>query len=267
LTIWVRGFLVGANHCINLDPTGNPRRCVEKFSFYSFYHRAKFSSTTANRSLVLKGAMRMSDLLTKLGINVPPNTTSACLTIRHSISVQEGDNTTRTLTPEGIELCHKVRPFYSLLTSELSERIGCKGTVYLCSEYPRSEATLWELFHPFQLVRLLLLSYDASLNSIKNGAWAAAREGMSDVELLQELLKERPQDLPEQFWQDALNVGYVVQATTGQTLRVVVGHEFSLSMYAAHFLPREVLGLEVCQAYLYLMDDPDILRTYKIVPE
>lgn len=205
--------------------------------------------------------------LEKNKITIHPDAIAACITVRHSLSVPTGDNRNRTITMTGMILCHEVSSFYSELCEVIREslHIPADRQYYSCSNFPRSEATLWEIAHPEHIQRSALLTYEAGTAAIDSGKWNEERAGLSDLEKLQDLICE-PNEIQDPFRKDGAKIRGFVKDTDDQSLDFAVGHEYGLSYGAGPYLQNSKIGLNECEGFLYLLNQGKILSVDKLVP-
>lgn len=200
----------------------------------------------------------------------PTNATKCVLWIRHSESVQEGDNRTRTLTPEGVRLCALVAAYYKIFVRNLAEVFG--PPEYAVSEMARAFATCWELFHPSHIKVDPRLNLIVSLKKINGGAWIKERtaQGKADAEIIREAAENLEGLFADQLLDVALSNAAAVATgkLTTDKFTVAVGHEPCISFFAGSArLPTDQLGLDECQAIVFFTDDEDnIVGMEKIVP-
>ncbi|MFA6272370.1 MAG: hypothetical protein WC693_04700 [Patescibacteria group bacterium] len=211
--------------------------------------------------------MEMGQMIQMIFSAIPDGTTRVSLLGRHSLSVQDGPNDTRALSPKGIELCHEVRGFYAHLVLNL-ELIG--NASYYYSQMARSLITIREILLPRNFILDERLNLLASLKKIQGGAWFKAQKdtGHSDVEIIRAFLTDSSIGAGQPFKQNAAN--YLAWATEpyGHRLRVAFAHEVACSLAAHPYLDSDVEpGLSECQAYLFCVDDSgNVLRVIKVTP-
>jgi hypothetical protein len=199
------------------------------------------------------------------------NPASCYVLIRHSNSVPDGSNQTRTLTRAGIELCHHVSLAYSRLVSALKEEFG--DPVYQHSELPRTFATGWEIFHPGQFHVQRLLTLRVGLKAIQGGQWLQIQkaEGRSLAEILT-TVHHYPKLLRDQPYDDAMDRmdSFFRQALFDpHRLFVGIGHEPEPSLWLLKNgqIPEEEIGLSECQAYILVRDQRGmVLGAIKFAP-
>ncbi|MBI4262333.1 hypothetical protein HY624_02300 [Candidatus Uhrbacteria bacterium] len=186
--------------------------------------------------------------------------------MRHSISVQEGDNDTRTLTHDGSELCSRVRGFYLGLLSELAIRFG--EPEFWTSSFMRARLTAWEIFHPEQLHTSERLNIIAAMPDVHGGEWYAAGKaaGKTDQRLIRELIAD-PALQRDQPFSETMVRHHAFLREREARLTVAVGHEANISFAAAGIIPHEQLGLLECEAVVfYLNAAKQIISAEKIAP-
>lgn len=196
------------------------------------------------------------------------------LMIRHSVAVKTGNDLNKTLSPEGVALCHEVKQFYMDLAMQIMNKMGV-SPAFCCSPFPRSFVTAWEMFGAANINIEECLKVRASLLTIYEGKWAAARkaEKMNEPQMIRAFLAD-PSLMTGDFV--AYNASYTkfvegLSYGTGESRSakfvVAVGHEAGISMAANGFLLADQLGLDNCEAILFYVAGGTIVSAEKIVPE
>ena len=210
-----------------------------------------------------------------MNILIPNDAVRCVVRGRHSHSVQEGSNETRTLTAEGVKLCGDVKADYCELLDELAARFGVPR--FACSEFPRSMLTCFLVTGASQITRDSHLNLEASVKKspAPTGSphadlythWKA--EGLGIPEMLQRLAAD-PSLFGDQPVAKALEnaADFVKHAFPEACLVVAFDHEPAISLYAAQCnAPTSYLGLEECQAFVFFLDaHGDVISVQKFTP-
>ena len=215
--------------------------------------------------------MQYSDIEKILKV-IPEATRKMALLIRHSESVQEGEQHQRTLSSAGRRLCQKVLDFYTNLVHCLARTVGFEDTgviSYSCSEFPRAELTLWEILHPEQIIRNKLLCLIATLKKVNGGNWYKKQK--AENKTVPEITRAFFDD--PTLWEgqpfNEYKQNYLDWVTGGEAyVNIGTAHEVGCSLAAGDYLPDDVEpGLEECQSYLFCMDHKNnIIAVLKITP-
>lgn len=210
-----------------------------------------------------------------LQIDVPESAVRCVVRVRHTHSVQEGENETRTITTEGKELCDAVQDVYAMLMEFL---VGLFGpTIIACSTWPRALLTAYLVTrapHIHQDPRLKLKASvkkspapEGSPHPNLYAHWQA--EGLSLGQMMQQLAAD-PKIFGPQNVEPALadNVEFLKTGFGESKLVIAFDHEPMISLLAAkHDAPAELLGLEECQAFVFFLDKYDgVLPVQKFTP-
>ena len=203
-------------------------------------------------------------------INAIPSGVYGCsILIRHSLPILDGPDETRTLTKEGIQLCHDVKPVYLMLLDKLKAKFGPAYFGY--SSFPRTFATLWEIFQPEYLQLDNKLAYQVSLTEIP-GDWLNKREkeGLNTSQIIT-MVNQNLKLLENQPYEEAMErmEKYFSTKYTATRFYVAIGHEHEPSLWVAKnkALPPEEIGLAECQAYVVFINIMgSLLKVVKFCP-
>ena len=195
-------------------------------------------------------------------IAIPTNAKRCVVQVRHSHSVQEGPNESRTLTTMGQILCAAVAPDYEELLKKLTERFG--APIFASSQYPRALLTAFLVTGANQIVMDERLNLDASVKKAPAPAGSPhpnlyahwKDEGLGVPQMLQRLAAD-----PSLFGNQPVNEGiqrmedFVLNAFPESNLVIAFDHEPAISLYAAKCgMVAEKLGLTECQAMIFFLD-------------
>ncbi|MFA6524771.1 MAG: hypothetical protein WCT33_00710 [Patescibacteria group bacterium] len=204
---------------------------------------------------------------------IPDGTTRISLLGRHSLSVQDGPNETRTLSADGIQLCNEVSGFYTQLVHELEVLTSSSEAAFYCSDMARSFATIQEIFHPDSIYQDDRLNLLASLKKIDGGAWFKEQKdaGCSEREIISNfiVLTDPSVGADQPFELNARNYLHWAAEPSGPRLRVAFAHEVACTMaaYPYFFFGEQWPGLKECESYMFCMNDwGHILRMIKVTP-
>ncbi|MBI2444166.1 MAG: hypothetical protein HYV42_02925 [Candidatus Magasanikbacteria bacterium] len=210
-------------------------------------------------------------------IQIPEDAVRCVVRGRHSHSVQDGPNETRTLTSSGAALCVAVRNEYAVLIGGSLMRQFGHQCMYACSEYPRSLLTTFLVTNAEQIVRDSRLNLDASVKKAPAPAgskhpnlhahWKA--EGLSVSDMLRRLAADPSLFGPQPVARALANAtDFVRNAFPEGRLVITFDHEPAISLYAAQVGAKpELLGLEECQAFLFFLDDGgNVISVQKFTP-
>lgn len=198
----------------------------------------------------------------RLTIEVPNGAVRAVVRWRHTYSVPEGSDETRTITLEGKELCEAVMSDYRALIGFLSPIFG--EEIIACSYWPRAILTAFLITESPQIHTRKDLQSGASIKKSPAPAGSAHNnlyehwktEGTSLGEMLRRLAAD-PNLFGDQPVERALamNETFLREAFPDCNLVVTFDHEPIISLLAAkHGAPAEMLGLEECQAMVFFLD-------------
>lgn len=204
-------------------------------------------------------------------MNIPEKAARCVLLIRHAKSVQGGENETRTLREDGVELCKTVRPEYSQFLAKLIERFG--GPEFHHSPLPRALLTAFLIFRPEQLISDPRIALQISLKAIGEGAWISGQKARGRK--LSEIIRRASENLPlfkDQSLDEAFKNfrDFVSNPSSEARLVIGAGHEPLPSVWIANHtdFPKEELGLAECQAYVFFSDSKgNLLSIEKFTPE
>lgn len=205
---------------------------------------------------------------------IPEGTARIVIRGRHSHSVQEGPNETRTLTTEGVALCAAVRNEYHELFAELA--VGFGNPLFACSEYPRSMITTFLVTGAEQITADQRLNLDASVKKAPDPKGCHANlkkhwdaEGLTIPQMLQRLAAD-PSLFGNQPVEEALEHAkdFVLNAFPGNRLVVTFDHEPAIGLFAAQCgAAPEEFGLEECQANVFFLNaENKIIGVKKFTP-
>ena len=186
--------------------------------------------------------------------------------MRHSESISEGENNARTLTPYGITLCQKVEPDYRELIYRLSELGEPK---FHHSPKIRTGLTLWETFHPSQMVQDDRLDSIISSKKINKGEWfKEMKEDFSIPEIFKQLA-EFPSLFGDQPFDKAMDTIYDFSVKSEPNFIFGTSHEPGPSIFMARkeLISADKISLKECQSYVIFSDGENILSVVKFTPE
>ncbi len=204
-------------------------------------------------------------------IPVPEGSSRCRILVRHSKSVQDGPQKTRTLTPEGILLARRIAPAYRGIFADLTESFGAPQFRY--SGLIRAALTGWEICHPLQLAEDPRLTLAVSLKKIP-GEWYATQKaaGRTVPEMIRavaadlSLLAGQPIDQRLQEVEE-----FMVGRGADEEHRLVVGfaHEPEPGLLVATrgWLTEGEAGLNECEAYIIFTDENHkVLSASTLIP-
>lgn len=208
-------------------------------------------------------------------IQIPENATRCVVRVRHSHSVQDGDNLSRTLTTEGLMLCMDVREEYlALIHGTLQKMFGTPR--FACSNAAHAMITAYLVTLAEHITRDPRLDLEASVKKSPAPAgstypnlhahWKA--EGLTIGQMLQRLAANLSL-FGNQPVTEAIEKAkdFVLHAFKSQ-LVVTFDHEPAISLLAAQVgTDPNILGLEECQALIFFIDmEGVIIEVQKFAP-
>lgn len=195
-------------------------------------------------------------------IEIPRDAERCVVLMRHSFSVQEGDDRTRTLTRDGVARCYQVVSDYSKLLGRLQTQYGGE-TEYVASGFPRSLLSCFLVTYATQISRDPRLNVDVYLKKAPapegsphpnlRAHWEA--EGLSKGEMLARAAND-PKLFGNQPAKDMLRRMHAFITEQHGMARVVfaVGHEHNISLTAASYgVPADLLDLQECGAFIFFV--------------
>lgn len=209
----------------------------------------------------------------KTQITIPDNAVRCVVRGRHSHSVQDGPNETRTLTSEGVQLCQDVREDYAELVACLSEKFS--SPTYFCSTFPRSLLTNFLVTSASQIITDARLTLEASVK--KSPAPAGSSHSnmyahlKAEGKTVGEILRYMAEDLSRfgnQPVGKALDNAADFAKNPGTKFALTFDHEPAISLFASQMgAQADQLGLEECQAFVFFMDENDkVISVQKFCP-
>ncbi len=203
-------------------------------------------------------------------LEIPDEAAHCAVLVRHTKSVKTGAQETRTITPEGVQLCLDVRPeyleLYQMLTDHFGEREECRSGLI------RAAITGWLIGQPKQFLEDARITLGVSLKKIQDGTWFEAQKkvGKTITELIA-MVHNDPDLLKGQPYESrmaAMN-SFFTEFTAENRLRVGYGHEPEPSLWVLwrELLSESKIGLAECQAYIVFTDaDGKIVGITKFCP-
>lgn len=195
---------------------------------------------------------------------------SCIMLIRHSMAVTGDQEESRTLTPEGIKLCQAVAPDYRTLFVQMEEQFGTPA--YCHSSSTQAILTGQEIADPLQFSRNMRLQPQVSLEKIHDGRWLEEQKAAGRT--IGEIILVVAEDLgllADQPYNQAMDnmADFFISGHMMFNLTIGFGHEPEPSLFMAKnkLLPRDLIGLEECQAYLVFRDEHRIIEVSKFTPQ